>query len=124
LTNAGPVFDKSEQLAMVQPYVLSTERLFAVYDCKGAGTGFVGITNKRLIFYDKQFMSRKKAMVSVPFSRITSVGAVDEGGILTKTSELVVKAGSETYEFEFRGGGKAVEAYKFIMSELLQPEMA
>jgi hypothetical protein len=123
VTTTSVFFDKPEQLAAIQSLVLPGERLFAVYDCKGAGTGFVGITNKRLIFYDKAFLGRRKAMTSVPFSKLTSVSAVDEGGLIQKTSELVVKAGSETHEFEFRGADKAIEAYKYIMGELLQGEL-
>ena len=38
------------------------------------------------------------------------------------TSELVVKIGSEAFEFEFRGGDKAQRAYQLIMTELLQNE--
>jgi hypothetical protein len=37
---------------------------------------------------------------------------------------LVVKTGSEAYEFEFRGGDKAQRAYTLIMNELLQGEPA
>lgn len=116
-------FDQKMQVDQIYPFLLDDEKIHAVYDCKGAGTGFVGITNKRLIFYDKAFMMKRKALVSVPYSKVTSVASVDEGrGLFGATSELVVKAGSEAYAFEFRGGDKAQKAYKFIMAELLQGE--
>jgi hypothetical protein len=118
-------FDQKGQLDHILPWVLPGETLYAVYDCKGAGTGFVGITDKRLIFYDKEFARKRKALTSVPFSKITAVSSVDEGGNflgLRATSELVVKTGSEEYEFEFRGGDKAQRAYRLIMSELLRDE--
>jgi len=41
------------------------EALYAVYDCKGAGTGFIGITDRRIIFYDKRFMRKIKAKAKV-----------------------------------------------------------
>ncbi len=104
------------------PWILPTEKLHAVFDCKGAGTGFVAVTNKRLIFYDKAFLRKKKALTSIPFHMITAVSSVDEGGMLRTTSELVVKAGSEDFEFEFRGGDKAQKAYALIMTELLENE--
>jgi len=45
--------------------------------------------------------------MSVPFSKITAVGSVDQGrGLLGATSELIVKAGSDECDFEFRGGEK------------------
>ena len=62
-------FDKSDQLKRIQAYVLDGEELFAVYDCKGGGTGFVGITNRRVIFYDQAFLRKKKSMVSIPYRR-------------------------------------------------------
>jgi len=72
-------YDQKGQYEQILPWILENERLYAVYDCKGAGTGFLGITNKRIVFYDKAFMRKRKALVSVPFSKITSVGSVDEG---------------------------------------------
>ena len=88
--------DQRSQLDQILPWILDDERLFAVYDCKGAGTGFVGITNKRLVFYDRAFMRKRKALTSVPFSKITAVSSVDEGrGLSGSTSSLVIKTGSE-----------------------------
>lgn len=121
----GVEFDNNDQLRQVQPWILDSEKLYVVFDCKGAGTGFVAVTNKRLLFYDKAFLRKRKALTSVPFSKITSVSTVDEGrGLFGATSELVVKTGSEEFEFEFRGGDKAQRAYKLIMTEILQSEPA
>ncbi len=118
-------YDQKGQYEQIKPWVLENEQLHAVYDCKGSGTGFVGITNKRIIFYDKAFMRKRKALVSVPYSKITAVSSIDEGrGLWGSASELVIKTGSEEFEFEFRGGDKAQRAYKFIMNELLQNEKA
>jgi hypothetical protein len=38
------------------------------------------------------------------------------------TSQLVIKIGSEAFEYEFKGGDKAQRAYALIMSEILQNE--
>ncbi|MPZ15967.1 MAG: hypothetical protein GEU73_16355 [Chloroflexi bacterium] len=119
----GVDFDQKTQLDQVAPWILDGERLYAVYDCKSAATGFIAITSKRLIFYDKAFMRKRKALTSVPFSKITSVSSVDEGrSLFGATSELVVKAGPDTYKFEFRGGTKAQRAYQLIMGALLWGE--
>jgi hypothetical protein len=116
-------YEQKAQVEQVMPWLIDGERLYSVYDCKGAGTGFVGITDKRLIFYDRAFMRKRKALTSVPFSKITAVSGIDEGrGLWGATSVLVVKTGSEEYEFEFRGGDKAQRAYKCIMRELLRGE--
>jgi len=50
-----------------------------VYDLKGAGTGFVGITNKRLIFYDRAMLRKKKSLVSIPFSKVIQSAAWMKG---------------------------------------------
>jgi hypothetical protein len=57
--------------------------------------------------HDKAMLRKKKSLVSVPFNKITSVSSVDEGrGIFGSTSELIVKTGSQEFEFEFRDGDK------------------
>ncbi len=61
------IYDKKDQLEKIQDWVMPGETLYAVYDLKGGGTGFIGITDWRLIFYDKQFMRKIKAMVTIPF---------------------------------------------------------
>jgi hypothetical protein len=120
---SGVDYDKKEQLDQITPWVIPGERLFAVFDCKGSGTGFVAVTDKRLMFYDKAFLGKRKALTSIPFNKVTAVSSVDEGrGLFGATSELVVKTGSEAFEFEFRGGDKAQRAYMLIMNELLQNE--
>lgn len=115
-------FDKKDQLEKVQAHVMQGETLYAVLDMKGGGTGFVGITDLRLIFLDHAFVKKSKAMVSIPFSKITAVASVDSGGIIFGTSTLQVVAGSREWEFEFRSNDKAHYAYQLIMRNLLQRE--
>jgi Bacterial PH domain len=122
---SGAIYDQKSQYDQIVPWLVGGERLYAVFDLKGSGTGFIALTNKRLMFYDKAFVGKRKALTSVPFNKITSVSSVDEGrGLFGATSELVVKASSEIFEFEFRGGDKAQRAYQLIMSEILQNEPA
>lgn len=117
-------YDKKEQLQKIQSALVPGEVLEAVFDMKGGGTGFIGITSKRVIVYDKAFMRKMKAVVSIPYSRITSIAAEDESGLLTgrgvfASSNLVLKAASEEFEFEFRGADKAHAAHNMILAHIL-----
>lgn len=117
-------YDKKEQFQKIQAALVSGEVIEGVFDMKGGGTGFLGITNKRIIIYDKAFLRKTKALVSIPFSRITSVAAEDESGLLTgrgfmSSSNLMVRAGSDDFEFEFRGADKAHLAHHLILSHML-----
>jgi hypothetical protein len=73
----GVEFDQESQLKQIQPWILPNERLFSVYDCKGSGADFVAITNKRLLFNDKEFLRKRKAFTSVPYSKCTAVSIID-----------------------------------------------
>ena len=118
------VVDKKEQLEKIEAYCLPNETIRAVFDMKGGGTGFIGITNKRVIFYDKAFMRKKKAMVSILYNRISSLSSEDDSGGLMKrgffaSSVLTIQSGGDAFEFEFRGGDKAHQAYMMIMEYLI-----
>ena len=115
-------YDKKEQLEKIQNRLVPGEQLYAVYDMKGGGTGFVGITDVRLIFMDKAFLRKKKAMVSLPYSKLTMIASEDSGSIMFKTSKLMIVAGIKEWEFEFRSSEKAHHAYELSMTNLLQTE--
>ena len=90
----------------------------AVFDCKGAATGFVGITDRRLIFYDPAFVTGKKAMVSIPYNNIVGVASADEG-VIFQTSEITLMTAAGNYTFVFRGADKAHWAYNYIIDQLI-----
>ncbi len=115
-----PIYDKQDQLEKIQDALIAGENVRGVFDMKGGGTGFLGVTDKRLIFYDKAFMRKSKAMVSIPFSRIVSIASKDPGGLFgSLSSELIIRTAADAYEFEFRGGDKAHKAYELIVPQIL-----
>ncbi len=119
------IFDKQDQVDKVRSWLLSGERLLAVYDLKGVGSGFLGITDRRIIVYDRAFLGKRKAMVTIPYSRIHYVSSDDDSGILPRpgffvTGHLGVHLGDNEFSFEFRGADKAHDAYELIMHYLLQ----
>lgn len=111
-------FDNANQLQRIQGGLIPGETLYAVYDMKGAGTGFVGITDRRLIIQDEGRIRKGRSLITLPYSRITMLASKDEGGMLRRTSELTVYAGSQEFEFEFRSGDKAERAYTYIVQHL------
>ena len=119
------IVDKKDQLEKIESVCLPGETIRAVFDNKGRGTGFLGITDKRIIFFDKEFLKGKKAIVSVPYSRITAVASEDNKGVFIKKGFLVSDVltidpmGMEPKTFEFRGGEKAHLAHNIIMEYLL-----
>lgn len=111
-------FDKQDQLTRIQAYIIPGETLKAVFDCKGSGTGFVGITDQRVIFYDQGILTKKKTMVSIPYHQVIGVASADEG-LVFKTSEITLITAAGKFDFEFRGAEKAHWCYTFIMNQIL-----
>ena len=116
---AEPAFDNAEQLKRIQAHLIPGETLHAVWDCKGSGTGFVGVTDQRIIFYDQGVFIKKKSMVSIPFNRVIGVASADTGGLVFKSTELALITAAGRFEFEFRGADKAHWTYQFIMTQIL-----
>ncbi len=116
--NEQPRYDNKGQYDRVAAYVLPGETLKAVFDCKGAGTGFVRITGQRIIFYDQGVLLKKKTMVSIPYHQVIGVASADEG-VIFKTSEITLITAAGKFEFEFRGADKAHWAYAYIMNQIL-----
>ncbi len=123
---ADLVVDKKDQLEKIESICLPDETIRAVFDLKSTSTGFLGITDKRLIYYDKAFLKSRKALVSIPYNRISTVASEDNGGLLIRSGFFVTDTltitlmGDEPKTFEFRGGDKAHLAHTIIMQYLLR----
>lgn len=114
--------DKLEQLEQIQAGLQAGETIVAVYDCIGAGTGFVGITSKRVILQDKSFAGKKVAITSVPYTQIRSVSMVSDKSMLGKhfsSSSIAIDAGGTIHEAEFRGEAKAKHIHDVILWAVL-----
>lgn len=112
------VYDRKEQFQQIQSGLLEGEQIIAVYDAIGTGTGFIGLTNRRVIIQDKSFVGKKIAITSIPYSKITSVSVVSNkswGGSFFSTGAIAIHVGSHTYEVEFRGSEKAHHVHNVIL---------
>ncbi len=118
------IVDRPDQLEKVRAGLIPGEEVEAVFDVKGSGSGFMGITSKRVIFQDNAWISQVKAVVSMPYSRIHTVAAADTGGLLAgrgffSSSTIVVTTSAGVRTFEFRGADKAHIAHDLILKHII-----
>lgn len=111
-------FDKQDQVDKIRAGLLPGESIIAVYDGKGGGTGFIGLTNRRLVLQDNGFVGKRVALTSVPYGRINAVSFISDKSMLGKlasSSSVAVTVGGATYEIEFRGQDKAKHAHDVML---------
>ena len=111
-------YDRREQLQQIQSGLLDGEQVIAVYDAIGTGTGFIGLTNRRVIIQDKSFVGKKFAITSIPYSKITSVSVVSNkswAGQYFSTGIIAITVGTHIYEVEFRGVEKTHHVHNVIL---------
>ncbi len=111
-------YDHKGQYKRILEYLIDGEKLYAVFDCKGGGSGFVGITDRRLIFYDQGIVLPKKTMISLPYSQITAIASSDEGTLL-QSSEITLITPAGNFTFTFWGANKAHQVYRWISQHVL-----
>jgi len=115
------VYDQKDQYEQIQSGLLDGETVIAVYDAVGAGTGFLGLTNRRVIVQDKSFVGKRVALTSIPYSKVTSVSVVSNrswaGGFFSSSS-IAIHTSGQTYEVEFRGNDKAHHAHNVILANM------
>lgn len=113
------VFDRKDQLERVQEMLIPGESLLLVLDCKGRGSGFLGVTDRRVIIRDDGFAKFKKSAIWVPYSRLHAVGVESDRGWVRGSSSLSFSAGDDDWDLEFKGADRARAAYLAIMVHLL-----
>ena len=121
MTNA--IFDKRDQYDKIAAGLLQGETIVAVYDAIGGSTGFIGLTNSRVVIQDNSFFGKQAAVTSIPYSRIKSVSYVSDKNVLGKfasSSTIAIDTGSKTFEVAFRGHEKAVHTHNVILWNMLQ----
>jgi hypothetical protein len=115
------VFDKQEQLQQIQSGLLDGERIIAVYDAIGAGTGFIGLTDRRVIIQDKSFVGKKIAITSIPYAKITSVSVVSNkswAGSFFSSGSIAIHVGAHSYMVDFRGDQKSHHVHNVVLHYL------
>ena len=112
------VFDNKGQLEQIQSGLLDGEQIIAVYDAVGAGTGFIGLTNRRVIIQDKSFVGKRIAITSIPYAKVSAVSVVSNkswAGQFFSTGTIAITVGTHMYEVEFRGTEKTQHVHNVIL---------
>jgi hypothetical protein len=112
------VYDSRSQLKQIESGLLDGEQIIAVYDAVGAGTGFLGLTTRRVIIQDKSFAGKRVAITSIPYSRISSVSVVSNrswAGQYFSSGIIAITVGTHVYEVEFRGSHKTHHVHNVIL---------
>ena len=110
--------DRRDQLQQIQNGLLQGETIIAVYDAVGIGTGFIGLTDRRVILQDKSFAGRNLAITSIPYSKVSAVSLVSDrsfAGNFFSTGKIAVHVGTQTYEIEVRGVDKTKHIHDVIL---------
>jgi hypothetical protein len=118
---ANATYDHKEQFNQIQSGLLDGEEIIAVYDAVGAGTGFVGLTSRRVIVQDKSFVGKRVAITSIPYAKVSSVSVVSNkswAGSFFSTGTIAIGVGTHTYEVEFRGDEKAHRVHNVILQHI------
>jgi hypothetical protein len=112
-------YDNKGQLEQIQSGLLDGEEILAVYDAIGAGTGFIGLTTRRVIIQDQSYVGKRFAITSIPYSKVSSVSVVSNkswAGQFFSSGTIAIAVGTAVYEVEFRGSDKAHHVHNLILS--------
>lgn len=109
-------YDSKSQYDRVVPHLFQGEPLYFVYDLKGVGTGFLALTDRRLIFVDQDFLDHKDmALVTVPYARISFCALQTERKRFARDdSSITVAVTGKTFEFTFNGTDKGTRAANVV----------
>jgi hypothetical protein len=111
-------FDLEDQLAAVRAGLLPGEQVVAVYDAKDAGTGFIGLTDLRIVLQDESYVGGRIALTSIPYGGVHAVSLVSNKSFLggyVEASTVSIAISGHTYEVELRGHDKARHVHDVVL---------
>ena len=100
------IYDIEEQWQAVEAGLLEGEQLVAVYDAKDAGTGFIGLTDLRVVLQDESY------------GGVHAVSLVANKSFLggyVEAATVSIGISGHTYEVELRGHDKARHVHDVIL---------
>ena len=119
LSARSPSFDSTAQLGVIQDSLLETEQLYGVYASNTPGIALVGVTNRRLILLDTAFPGGRTALITVPFSRVTTVSYVSTDAEPIFSATLAIQVARTYYEVTCRTEQQASDLHDLVTYHLL-----
>ena len=110
--------DVDDQLRTIEAGLLEGEQVIAVYDAKDAGTGFIGLTDRRVILQDESYVGGRVALTSIPYRGIHAVSLVSNKSFLSgyvEAATVSLTISGHTYEVTLRGHEKAQHVHDVVL---------
>jgi len=79
---------------------------------------FLVLTDKRVLFVNKNIFSSKKQITTLPYSKITAIN-LEKGGFMTFSKELEIHVGAARYELKLWKEDDVMDIYKKISNRIL-----
>ncbi|MFG2042788.1 PH domain-containing protein [Dactylosporangium sp. NPDC048998] len=111
-------YDRRDQYEQIASGLLPGESIIAVYDAVGVGTGFIGLTDRRVILQDRSFVGKRVAITSIPYGKVTAVSVVSNkswAGSFFSSGTVALHVGTQTYEVDVRGVEKTQHIHNVIL---------
>lgn len=119
LSSRLPTFDDGVQFDVIRDSVIAGEQIYGVYASESAGIALCGVTNRRVILLDTAFAGGRAALITAPYSRVTTVSFVsaDEEPLFSRT--VAIQVGRTWYEITCRAEEQAHELHDLVTWHLL-----
>lgn len=101
-----------EELALILPDEEEIEKVFIVKE------DYCAITPKRVILIDKKLIGTKKALVTIPYSKINYV-ALKRGGMFSISKEVVIGTSGHNMEVDTYNLEEAYQIAKIISERIV-----
>ncbi|GLZ45312.1 hypothetical protein Acsp06_14970 [Actinomycetospora sp. NBRC 106375] len=113
-----PRFDESVQYDVIRDSLMPEEHIDGVYASDSA-IALCGLTNRRVILLDTAFPGARAALITAPYSRITTVAFVstEDDPIFSRT--VAIQIGRTFYEVACRGEEQAAEIHDLVTWHLI-----
>jgi hypothetical protein len=94
----------------VAEFLFEGEEVLQTY---GLLLDFVALTNKRILFVDKTAMSRRTAVISIPYSKVEAI-SIEKGKLWSLSNRVEIQTKGRTYELEFLKGADVMGFYRTL----------